>query len=207
MGRLLLAAIAINEVHEMVGAAPAVADRVRPAAERLITAEPGRRSGLLSRLRRRPEPVPEQLFTAADLDTVLAGRYPEPDRALACLCALEAMVSAQAWGTRELELTPRQMEEFDFALARAGVPSAVGLERLVESDAGIALAHAEGLKLCAIDNQQVRTAAAQLTGVRVDDQGHTQLLAALVDFLDQYLQWGTPEPSSQPDLVGFWHSD
>lgn len=209
MGSLLLTAIAITEVHQMIGATGGVAERVRPAAAALLPAEPAKRPGLLSRFRGRPEPVADPGFTADDLDTVLAGRYPEPDRAGACVRALAAMVTGRAWGSHRLDITTKQLEDFDFSLARAGVPSAVGLERLLESDAGFGTAPTSELRICAIDHHQVEAVRAQLAGVTLDQPDHAELLAGMVDFFAGYPAWtaeaaaaGRPEPA----LVGFWQA-
>lgn len=207
MGSLLLTAIAITEVHQMVGATDAVAERVRPAAAALLPAEPTRRPGLLSRLRGRPEPAADAGFTADDLDTVLAGRYPQPERAEACIRALAAMVEGQAWGTHTLALTPRGMEDFDFSLARAGVASAVGLERLVESDAGFGTAPTTELRICAIDHHQVEAVRAQLAGVELTEPDQAAVLAGLAEFFDHYPAWTSAAESAgrpAPELVGFW---
>lgn len=191
----------------MIGATDTVAERVRPAAAALLPTKPAKRQGLLSRFRGRPQPVTDAGFTADDLDTVLAGRYPEPERAEACIRALAAMVVGQAWGTHEVALTPRQLEDFDFSLARAGVSSAVGLERLIESDAGFGIAPTPDLRICAIDHHQVEAVRDQLTGVELAEPEQAAVLTGLAGFFDHYPQWtaaaaaaGRPEPA----LVGFW---
>lgn len=217
MGELRLYAIGIDELRGMVGADEAYAAHLRQLAHRALAPEPvgARSGGLLSRLgpifRRVPaspvisptDPEPH------DVDVLLAGAYVPPERAGATWRVLETLVQGMSWGSTKVELSPSQMDDLDFALARGGVSAAVGLRHLLNSTTSVGLLPVTGLTVgwhpfakVLLMASAYRAAMGELKTVEQQD-----LVAALVVWLDGFAPWsevarqlGRPEP----DLVGFY---
>ena len=86
MQQLVACAISIDDVRDIFGAAPALAERLRGlAAQRLAPASPAKRRWFGPVLRRdRDDAVDPRTPTPGDVDTLLAGGYVEPDRLPQC---------------------------------------------------------------------------------------------------------------------------
>lgn len=208
MAALRLYAIGIDEVRDLVGATPAVAAQARALAAGLFAVAPTPRTGPLNRLftGRRPEqtPTPDRP-TAADLETVLSGHYPTPDRARACWLVLEHLVACRAWGRLVLDLDERGLADFDFELARAGLHADAGLAHVVDSDARIGLCPVPGLRVGHAQFGRVRRVATALTDVEVSGP-EAAATEALHRFLSQYAAWAaaaTEAGRPEPDLLAF----
>lgn len=151
MGSVRLWAIAIDEVRDILRASPETAARLREvAAARFATAVPAA-PGLLGKLgpvfRRAPGApvVRPDVPSGSDVDTLLAGRYVPPHRLGASWTLLEAWLDALAWSGTGREATEAGINEFDFDLARAEVPSRYGLRSLFTADLGIPMLPCPGL--------------------------------------------------------------
>lgn len=201
----------------MVGADDAYAVRLRELAQRALAPEPvgARSGGLLARLgpifRRVPaspvlsptDPEPH------DIEVLLTGAYVPPERAGATWRVLETLVQGTAWGSTRLELTPAQMDDLDFALARGGVSAAVGLRHLLNSTTSVGLLPVSGLtvgwhpcRTALMMGSAYRSAMAELKSA--DQQ---ELVAALVIWLDGFVPWSDVAKQlgrPQPDLIGFY---
>jgi hypothetical protein len=217
MGELRLYAIGIEEVRGMIGAAPAERARLRELAAQALAPAPesARRGGLITKLgpifKRPPaalvlsptQPVPQ------DVDVLLAGAYVPPDRAGATWRVLETLVAGNAWGSTLMSLTPESLDDLDFALARGGVTSAVGLRHLLSSTTSLSLLPVRGLTVGWHPHEK----ALAMAGVyrtampQIKTQEQQEMVAALVNWLDGFIPWaqgavGARRPA--PDLVGFW---
>lgn len=218
MGELRLYAIGIDEVRGMFGARPDEAQRLREIAARALEPEPVAPSGgLLSRLGpifRRPPGAPVISPTQpqpADLEALLAGDYIPPERVGATWRLLEILVAGSAWGSTKMELTARSLDDLDFALARGGVSSAVGLRHLLNSSTSVSLVPVQGLMVGYHPYPKALGMASAYRSAmpEIKDPAHQELVSGLVTWLDGFVHWA--EVAQQlgrptPDLVGFWVS-
>jgi hypothetical protein len=217
MGELRLYAIGIEEVRGMFGASPHERERLLQVADRALAPPPDsvRRGGLITKLgpifKRPPaavvlsptQPVPH------DVEVLLAGAYVPPDRTGATWRVLETLVAGSAWGSTLMGLTPEQLDDLDFALARGGVTSAVGLRHLLNSSPSLNLLPVRGLTVGwhPHDKALAMTDAYRAALPQVKTREQQEMLAALVTWLDGFHPWAEAASHLQrpaPDLFGFW---
>ncbi len=216
MGELRLYAIGVDELRGIFAAPPATADHLRQVAERAFSPPaPDQRSGLLGKLgpifRRVPAtPVlsPTQP-SPRDIEVLLTGAYVPPDRMGATWRLLETLVQGIAWGSTRMSLTAAALDDLDFALARGGVSSAVGLRHLLNHSLSLNLIPVEGL---VVGWGQHETALAMagayrsaMPQIKTDEQ--QAMTAALATWLDGFVAWAHVAHSlgrPVPDLIGFW---
>lgn len=207
MAALRLYAIGIDEARDLVGATAATAERARADAAALFAAAaPAPRGRLRTRLfagRRQVEPSDPTRPTTDDLETVLSGHYPTPERALPCWRVWEHLLACQAWGRQVLDLDERGLADFDFALARAGVPAEAGLAHVAGSDARIGLCPVPGLRVGYVPHSRARSAGRALATLEVSG-ANAAAVEALRNFLGQYAGWAADATGSGrpvPDLL------
>ena len=216
MGELRLYAVGIEEVRGISGAPDDQAAHLREVARKAYTPVPDEaRAGLLSKLGpifRRPPAV--QVISPTqpeprDVEVLLAGAYVPPERAGATWRVLETIVAEIAWGSTRLALTSQSLDDLDFALARGGVSSAVGLRHLLTSSASLALLPVAGLT---VGWHPYVTALAMAGAYRsaireVKTTDQQEIVLALASWLDGFVPWASVAPSlgrPVPDLIGFW---
>jgi len=216
MGELRLYAVGLDEVRGVFGAPADRAARLREVARRAFTpAAEESRTGLLSKLgpifRRPPaarvisptQPEPH------DVEVLLAGAHVRPERTGATWRVLETLVSDLAWGSTRMSLTPQALDELDFALARGGVSSSVGLQHLLDTTAALDLVPVQGLR---VGWHRYETALAMAGAYRaampqIKTTEQQEMVASLAGWLDGFVPWAqaaarTDRPA--PDLLGFW---
>jgi hypothetical protein len=217
MGELRLYAIGIDEVRGMFGARPDDQQRLREVAARALAPaqDTAPRGGLITKLgpifRRPPaatvisptQPVPQ------DVDVLLAGAYIPPDRTGATWRLLETLVQGTAWGSTLMSLTPESLDDLDFALARGGVTSAVGLRHLLNSSLSLSLVPVRGLTAGWHPHEKALAMAGAYRAAlpQVKTQEQQEMVAALVTWLDGFVPWAQVAVTlgrPVPDLVGFW---
>lgn len=215
MGELRLYAIGIEEMRGIIGAGPLTRELRDAAARAFAPAARPKSSGLLGKLgpmfRRAPDaPVlsptdPEP----RDVEVLLAGAYISPDRMGASWRVLEALVQYRCWGSTRLPLTTPSLDDLDFALARGGVASAVGIGHLLTSNTNVRLIPVHGLTVGWHRHDKALAMAnayrAASPAIKTDEQ--RELVENLVSWLDGFVPWsqvavGIGRPV--PDLVGFW---
>lgn len=138
MGTVSLHAIGIDELRDAFSGTDAAVDHLRALALATWppTPVPPRRGGLLSKLgpfSRHAVGAPvvrPGVPTARDVDDVAHGRDVPPDRREAAWALVDAFVDASAWGVLRFEADDRTIDDLDFALASAGLPSRFGLRQL-----------------------------------------------------------------------------
>jgi hypothetical protein len=217
MGELRLYAIGIDEVRGMFGAAPHEQERLRSVASQALSPRQDtyRRGGLITKLgpifKRPPaaavisptQPVPQ------DVEVLLAGAYVPPDRTGATWRVLETLVQGTAWGSTRMSLTTESLDDLDFALARGGVSSSVGVRHLLSSPTSLSLMPVRGL---AVGWHPHETALAMAGAYRaampqVKTREQQEMVAGLVTWLDGFIPWAQVAVTMRrpaPDLVGFW---
>ncbi len=216
MGELRLYAVGIEEVRGISGASEDRAAHLREVAAKAFAPAPDQaRGGLLSKLGplfRRPPTV--QLISPTqpeprDVEVLLAGAYVPPERAGATWRVLETIVADIAWGSTRLALTSQSLDDLDFALARGGVSSSVGLRHLLGHTASLNLLPVTGL---IVGWHPYETALAMASSYRsasreIKTAEQQDMTDALARWLDGFVPWAQVAPSlgrPVPDLVGFY---
>ncbi|WP_375423471.1 hypothetical protein [uncultured Friedmanniella sp.] len=216
MGELRLYAVGIEEVRGISGAPEDKAAHLRQVAAKAFAPPPDEaRGGLLSKLGpifRRPPTV--QVISPTqpeprDVEVLLAGAYVPPERAGATWRVLETIVADIAWGCTRLALTSQSLDDLDFALARGGVSSSVGLRHLLGSTASLNLLPVTGLT---VGWHPYETALAMAGAYRsampqIKTSEQQEMTSALASWLDGFVPWAQVAPSlgrPVPDLIGFW---
>lgn len=216
MGELRLYAVGIEEVRGISGAPEDRAAHLREVAAKAFAPAPDEaRGGLLSRLGpifRRPPTV--QVISPTqpeprDVEVLLAGAYVPPERAGATWRVLETIVADIAWGSTRLALTSQSLDDLDFALARGGVSSSVGLRHLLGHTASLNLLPVTGLT---VGWHSDETALAMASSYRsasheLKTAEQQEMTEALAGWLDGFVPWAQVAPSlgrPVPDLVGFY---
>lgn len=217
MGELRLHAISVYDIRDMFGAAPDLAAQLRQVASEAFVvpaSEQRRKPSMIQRIgpmfRRDPLAVmvPHDHPIPSDWETLIAGRYVEPERLVACWKVVDAWVDARDHGTATLALTPEQIEGFDFALSKAGLSSQYSLRGLMSLDVALPLRPAHGMSIGYSKNPHVLATAEALRAVvgRVDEDwrgGAEHLLA----FLDAFAGWTRQAQQADqmlPDLYVIW---
>ncbi len=213
MGSLRLYAIAIDEVREIFGAPESTATALRAIAAHRFPAAPATSFGLLGKLgpvfRRAPDApvVRPGVPSGSDVDTLLAGRYVPPHRLSACWALFEAFVEAMAWGSTSQSFDEAELNDFDFDLSRAAVPSRYGLRQLLRVDLGIAMLPPPGLAAGFAHADHVAAmSAAWREGLPLLESGNQPVATSLLAWVDQYPGWSAQASGSgrpAPDLVAF----
>ncbi len=216
MGSLRLYAIAIDEVREILGAPESTATALRAIAAHRFPTAPARAHGLLGKLgpvfRRAPDaPVLRPgVPSGSDVDTLLAGRYVPPHRLSACWVLFEAFVEAMAWGSTSRPLSEAGLDDFDFDLSRATVPSRYGLRQVLRADLGISMLPPPGLAAGFAHADHVPAmAAAWRDGLTQLEAANQPTATSLLAWLDMYQGWSVQASGSRrpaPDLVAFFGS-
>ncbi len=213
MGSLRLYAIAIDEVRDIFGAPESTATALRAIAAHRFPAAPATSPGPLAKLgpvfRRAPDaPVLRPgVPSGSDVDTLLAGRYVPPHRLSACWALLEAFVESMAWGSTSQPVDETELNEFDFDLARAAVPSRYGLRQLLRADLGISMLPSPGIAAGFAHAEHVTAmAAVWRTGLPLLEPGNQPMATSLLAWFDQYPRWSAAASDGSrpaPDLVAF----
>jgi hypothetical protein len=138
-------AVAIDDVRDMFGADEALAGELVTAARSAFPDEPRRRRAFLPLTRRAPEfLVGQGTPTKEDLSILLSGGYISPDRMLASWRLFHALLDHRSAAHITVAVTPDELEEAEFDLARHGLNSFYSLRRLGERQLGVPLRGVEG---------------------------------------------------------------
>ena len=141
MQQLVACAIAIDDVRDIFGASPALAERLRAsAAARFARPAPERRSWLRPLMRRDPAfAVDPSAPSTPDVDALLSGGYIAPDRVAPSWRILIGWLDDLSAATRRVVWEAAAFERIEWNLARAGLNSDYSLRSLTDRDLGIPL--------------------------------------------------------------------
>jgi hypothetical protein len=141
MQQLVACAIAIDDVRDIFGASPALAERLRAsAAARFARPAPERRTWLRPLMRRDPAfAVDPRAPSTPDVDALLAGGYIAPERVAPSWTILIGWLEELSAATRRVVWDAAAFERIEWNLARAGLNSDFSLRRLTDRDLGIPL--------------------------------------------------------------------
>ncbi len=211
MGSVRLYAIGIDEVRDIFSASDELAAALRAIAAARFPSTAPRTPGLLAKLgplfaRAVDAPVIHpDIPTGAEVEALLAGRHVPPDRLPAAWILLETWIDAMAWGYHGMELDETSLRDFDFDLARAGVPVQYDLTRLISTPLGIAMRPYPGL---VAGFTRLSHVAALIEAWRAGRPGLAEDVAARADTLLSWLgnfdTWARDAPTQRrpvPDLV------
>src|SRR4051794_16171885 len=216
MGEVRFYPIGIAEMRGIFGASGATAEHLREIARQAFRREPEpARAGLLGRLGpifRRVPAAPVGRATHPQprhLEALLAGAYVPPDRTGATWRVLETLVAEIAWGSTRMTLTEQGLDDLDFALARGGVSSFVGLRHLLATTTSMPLVGVHGLDVGWHHHEQALAMAGAYRSAldQLEDDAQRDLVAALASWLDGFVPWASVSASlgrPVPDLVAFW---
>lgn len=141
MQTLVASAISIDDVRDMFGADPALAERLREiAARRFAETPPPKRRWFGPVIKQDPAfRVDAALPSSADLEAVLSGGYVSPDRMPQAWRLVIAWLEELSAASERIAWDPAQMDTIEFDLARAGLNSDYSLRHLAERDLGISI--------------------------------------------------------------------
>ena len=142
MLRLLVIAIGINDVRDIFGAAPELADRLRMvAATRFGSPEPPqKRHWFRPMTRTDPETeVRTDKPLRTDVDALLSGASVAPERLAYSWQILTAWIEELSAACAEVPWAPEVFERVEWDLARAGLNSDYSLRRLADRQLGAPL--------------------------------------------------------------------
>ncbi|MGJ6980761.1 DUF7691 family protein [Aestuariimicrobium soli] len=195
MGELRMHALSIHEVRDMFGADPELAARLRAIASDSfqVPAAEQKPTGLLGRLgplfRNNPGPVvPHGTPLPSDWENLIRGQYVSPDRLEVSWKVLDAWVDTLDWDTWHADLSPRELDDLDFALTKAGLPSRFGLRKLLQDDPQLPLRPSTGMRIGYSKAGHVAATAEELAAVLDDVEGdrNQQVARDLAGFLTRF---------------------
>ncbi len=146
MHRLRLFAININDVRDIFGANAELAARLRDIAAQHFAPKRSDRP-LLGRIgplfsRQRATEVDTRHPLSGDVEAMLCGGHLSPERLPQCWQLL--LLWLEALSAQHLAMTIDGLEDIEFELARAGLPSTFSLRSLAARQLGTALRPVEG---------------------------------------------------------------
>lgn len=210
MGTVRLFAIAIDEVRDIFGADPSMAARLRKIAADQFAPAPPTPSGRLGKLgplfRRAPDApvIRPGVPSGSDVETLLSGGYVAPGRLTAAWLLLEVWLGDLAWGSLGRDVDEAKVNDFDFDLARAGVPTRYGLRSLLSTNLGVTLLAPPGLSAGWVSGPQVSAMTAAWRQALPELKDHRDSATTLLDWLDQFEAWTAAAASAgreAPDLI------
>ncbi len=206
-----LYALAIDEVRDIFGAPDDVASALRAIAADRFAPKTRTAPGLLGKLgpmfaRPVEGPVTQPgTPNRDDMETLLSGRYVRPDRLAPSWLLVEAWLEAMAWDSHRDDLAEADLDAFDFDLAKAGVPTSLGLRALVSRRWDVPLGMAPGLLAGFVPGEQVRAMSQAWTQAVDDlDDRHRERAGAYASWLGRYPSWDDAARAGHrpaPDLV------
>lgn len=218
MGTVSLHAISIDELRDAFSGTDAAVARLRAVALATWPPDPAptaRRGGLLSKLgpfSRRAVGAPvvrPGVPTGRDLADVAAGREVPPDRREAAWALVDAFVVHTAWSTHRFEAGDRTIDDLDFTLAAAGLPSRFGMRQLFSGDVAIPVKLLPGMADGYVrGHQAVAMASAWRQAVAALEQ-EAPLARDVAAWLAGFERWSRDANEAgrpAPDLVAWYRS-
>lgn len=209
-------AISVHEVRDMFGALPELAAELREIASTrfIVPAVENQPRGLIHKIgpmfKRDPLQIayPADQPTPRDWESLIEGCHIEGERLVHCWRVVDAWLEARDRGTATFTLSPGEVEAFDFALTRAGLPSQLGLRNLLANDLAIPLRPAQGMRTGYAKNAHVMATHDCLTQIlpEVDpeERGRADYLASFLDAFADWTRAAREADAPVPDLVVVW---
>ncbi|MDR1450380.1 MAG: hypothetical protein LBI84_09330 [Propionibacteriaceae bacterium] len=211
-GCLRLWAVPVATVQQIPGAPPELAARLRQVAADHAPVRAGRPRALIDKLGpllRRPSYAPvidPAALSLPDADAIVAGRFIPPERLDAAWRLFEFWLDDLSAARLSRPASAAEVEQADFDLARAGVPSPGDLRHLWQRGFALPLRPPPGLAIGYLEAARVQAAAAvwqdRLDGF--DLGGSAGLVQAVLGFLARWPEWTAAAPGFPLDLVARW---
>lgn len=213
MGLLRGYAIGIDEVRDIFGADQRLAAHLRALASDAFPAPNPPARTLLNRLgplfrRDAALVVDPTMPTSSDVEGLLTGRFCPPERRAPSWLVVHRWLADLSWGSIERPLGQTELDDLDFALAKAGLPSPFALGRLLAGDAQLPLLPAPGMSVGYAKHHLVMAMWDALADVvpRLEAPDAEQV-TTLLDFLSCFSGWAQDAQSQSrpaPDLLTIW---
>lgn len=211
-----LFALGIDQARDVFGADHQLAGRLRTVAgEHYPAPESPQKRSRLSRMLGPLFKTDDRMVvdprrpSAADLDAILTGRYLPPDRLPAAWDVLELWFADLSWGELSLEISQHRFDEFEFALARVGLPSPYSLGQLMHNDASLPILPLPGLSVGYAKYQHALNTQHGLSAVIPElAPEDAQLAQQFAEFLAGFPLWASQATAAgqpEPDLLMIWH--
>ncbi|MEE9964102.1 MAG: hypothetical protein K4304_03295 [Propionicimonas sp.] len=216
MSSLTLWAISIDEARGILSADLDTAGRLRAAATEHFALGTPVQPGLLGKLgpflRKGGDPAAPRPDSPSpqEVEDLLAGRFVPPDRLIPAWNLLGYWFDVIAFGHATWALQEPGLNDFDFDLARAEIPSRYGLSELFKNSLGITLTRCAGLAAGWAPGQHAEAMAASWPAALATlSPVHADLASGVLRFLDDWPGWTgqaarTGRPA--PDLVAIFRS-
>ena len=218
MGTVSLHAIGIDELRDAFAGTDAAVGRLRSLA--LATWPPEDRPGrgsLLSKLgpfSRQAVGAPvvrPEIPTGRDVDDVAHGREVPPDRRTPAWALVDAVIADTAWDSLALPADDRTIDDLDFALASAGLPSRYGLRQLFDRPTGIPVKKLPGMADGYVRRDRAEAMASAWTAALPDLAPSAAPLARrITQWLAGFPVWAASADEAgrpAPDLVVWYRPD
>lgn len=203
MGKLHLYAISVDEVRSWFGGAPELAGSLRAiAAESFptpIEPQTGTRLRQLGPLFKKSlEPMKPPIGpTPIDVENLVSGRAIPPQRlepAWQIICVWLGQLSSQKV---TLDITPRLLDDLDFELVRAGLPSNLSVQRLWGREIGLSLMKPHNLQCGYSTVSHVRQTTDWMLECpdELEETSRT-ILQPIIDFLSSI--------EGESEVIGLW---
>lgn len=172
MQTLVACAISIDDVRDIFGAAPGLANRLREAAAARFAAPAPRRSRWFGPvLKRDPDlRVDPSAPSKDDVANLLTGAFVPPDRVAGSWTLLISWLDELSVAVERIAWDPARADDMEFDLSRAGLNSDYALRNLAERDLGISLRPLPGQIAGYAKHVQARETLEALTAIRGADE-------------------------------------
>ena len=170
-----LYAIAIDDVRDIFGASPELAEELREAARTAFPPEKPRRRGFLPLIK--PEVVDIHRPSADDLSVLLSGGFVPPERMVPSWRLFHALLDHRAADHQAVEIAPGELDAIEFDLSRNGLDSHYSLRRLAARELGIPLRGIDGGLIGYAKHTHVVETAEALRAVLPDVEPRTREVA------------------------------
>ncbi len=122
---------------------------------------------------------------------------------------VETLVCGIAWGSVRTDLGVHELTDLDFALARAGVSSAVGLQHLLNNKTGLSLIPVQGLTVGWHPHEKALAMAGAYRSAApsIPDPAQRETVESLARWLDGFVPWARVAGTlgrPAPDLLAFY---
>ncbi len=189
MQELVSCAISIDDVRDIFGAAPDVADALRTSAATRPGAPQQQGRGWLRPLLKRDRTLEVDVAAPSkqDIETLLAGAHIPPDRMVPSWRILTGWVEDLAARSSRVPWDQAAFDALEWNLARAGLNSDYSLRRLADRDLGIPLHPLTGQVAGYAKHVHAVETLAQLRAVEPNpelDSTDRRLLAPIMEVLD-----------------------
>jgi hypothetical protein len=212
---LRLWAISVDLVRQCFSPPPTLAGTLREVTLKLAPpVPPPTKTGLLSKLgplMRTPldaPRIPVNQPTVVDGESLMTSRYIASERRAACWTITQAWLDELACGHTVIPLPASQLNDLEFDLVRAEVPTQLSIRHLWYENLDIPLHETDDMSIGFMPHDRVLRLQQEWTrALSQFDETTTPMATALLEFIDSH--FGDPAIEAQDqglDLIAWWTS-